>query len=311
MKYHYVSKKDILFNLSDSSTESSQDKDNLEINPKAFQELLINSTSIERDLYSIIEIINKVSITAIIIVFYLKVLKALQSYDLIQYTYFAFHLIDSNGLLVFLKILNQDLKGIEQQFINIYDHDVINIQFGELIEVILLNNLKLIYKTCYKNDDYIIKYLVECKVHIMLRKLLNNFPSNEKIKKSCLKLLKCQIKFFDKNWRLENANIITNIYLVLKITPEKDTVENFMKYERRDKNSKDPSPDYFSIEELKKIHSEYHFYNYTKFFNNFEEIEKYQNSIYHSLYANIYLKLCSQVILPDDYKENYLKYINY
>jgi hypothetical protein len=209
-------------------------------------------------------------------------------------------------LLVFLKILHQDYKSIEQQFINIYDTDVISIQFGQLIEVILLYNLKLIFKICFKNDDFILKYLIECKMHIMLRKVLNNFNENEKIKRYCLKLYKCQLKFYDKTWRVENVNIITSIYLTLKIKPENDMIENFLKYDKRDKNSKDASPEYFNFEELKKIHADYHFYNYTRFLNNPDEFEKYQNSVHQSLYANLYMKMLNQVEVPEEIKNCYI-----
>ena len=279
------------------------DKENIEFSSKTYLEIL--QTSQEADLYNIIDIVNKVSITSLIIYFYYTILKNLQNYDLIQYSYFSFHLIDSNGLLVFLKILSQDFKAIEQQFINIYETDIINIQYGELIEFILLFNLKLIYKTCYKNEEYILKYLVECKLQIMLKKVLNSFPDNEKIKKYCMKLFKCQLKYFDKNWRLENAHIISNIYLTLKIRTENDIIENYLKYEKKEKNLKDIVSDLYNNEELKKIHSEYHLYNYTRFYNNPEEFDKYQNGLYQSLYASIYLQLSDKAKLTDAFIENY------
>lgn len=288
----------------------SEDKESLEISPKYFNELISNLPAVDQEMCNIIELLNKVSLTAIIISFYFYILRALQKFDLIQYTVFAFHLIESNGLLVFLKILNQDYKAIEQQFINIYDTDIINIQFGQLIEVILLNNLKLIYKICYKNDEFIQKYLVECKVYIMLKKVLNNFPENEKIKLCCLKLFKSQLKFYDKNWRVENINIITSLYLTLKLKPENEVIDNYLKYERKDKNSKEISQDYFTFEELKKVHWDYHSYNYMRFINNSDEFEKYQNSVCHSLYASIYLNLQSSAKLPEDFHQNYKNYID-
>lgn len=303
--YHFfVNNRDPIF-LDSSNSKPIEEKENFEISPKNFVDLLSNVSAQERDLYFIIELINKVSLTATIICFYFNILKSLQKYDLIQYTVFAFHLIDSNGLLVFLKILHQDYKSIEQQFINIYDTDVISIQFGQLIEVILLYNLKLIFKICFKNDDFILKYLIECKMHIMLRKVLNNFNENEKIKRYCLKLYKCQLKFYDKTWRVENVNIITSIYLTLKIKSENEMIENFLKYDKRDKNSKDVSTDYFNFEELKKIHADYHLFNYSRFLNNSEEFEKYQNSFHQSLYANLYLKMWNQVEVPEEIKNCY------
>lgn len=219
------------------------------------------------------------------------ILNSLQKYDLIQYTVFSFHLIDSNGLLVFLKILNQDYKSLEQQFINIYDNEVINIQYGQLIEIILQYNLKLVYKICYKNDDFILKYLIECKMHIMLKKILNNFNNNDKIRKYCLKLFKCQLKFYDKNWRIENVNIITSIYLHLKLKNSDDSIDNYLKYDKREKMNKEVIADYFMFDELKKIHIDYHNYNYIRFYNNDEEYDNYQSSVNSSLYSSIYRKL--------------------
>jgi hypothetical protein len=281
---YYVNNRELSFSVADTQ------KENLEINAKSYSELLASLPNNEKEFYSIIELLNKVSITAVIISFYLMILSSLQKYDLIQYTVFAFHLIDSNGLLVFLKILNQDYKNLEQQFINIYDQEVINIQYSQLTEIILLSNLKLVYKICYKNDDFIQKYLIECKMHIMLKKILNNFNNNDKIKRYCLKLFKCQLKFYDKNWRVENVNIITSIYLNLKFK-NNDSIDNYLKYDKRERMNKDVVADYFMFDELKKIHLDYHLYNYIRFFNSEEEYENYQSSVNSSLYAAIYKKL--------------------
>jgi hypothetical protein len=252
--------------------------------------LLENLSVKEKEHWAIIELLNKVSITAIIITFYYTILKTLQSYDLIQYTYFAFHLIDSNGLLVFLKILNLDFKSIENQMLILTEQNLINNRLYELIEIIIFHNLKLIYKTCYKNEEYVQKFLIECKTHIMLKKILTNYSDNDKIKKNCLKLLKCQIKYMDKSWRLDNTNVLLNIYCSLKLK-NNDGVDNYLKYEKKDK-LKEPSTETINNEDLKKIHIDYHQINYLKYANP-DEVEKYQNQNCQSLYANIYLKLMS------------------
>jgi hypothetical protein len=303
-----------------------EDKENIEFNTKIYFEILQISPNEILDFYKVIEIINKVSLISLVIHFYYNLVKSLQDYDLIQYSYFSFHLVDSNGILVFLKILSQDFKAIEQQFISIYDNDIISIQFGELIEFIILFDLKLIYKTSFKNEEYICKFLVECKLQLMLKKILSSFPLNEKIKKYCMKLFKCQLKYFDKNWRLENANIISLIYLTLKIKCENNintnmiinnkgyinnnnnnsnfVIENYLKYEKKDKllnignnnnNNKEISPDYFSNEELKKIHADYHSFNYLRFYGNNQEFEKYMNDMYQSNYARLYLQMLNKV----------------
>jgi len=300
-----------------------EEKENLEFSPKTYLEILQNCNPAEAELYNIIDTINKVSLTSLIIYFYYFILKTLQNYDLVQFSYFAFHLFDSNGLLVFLKILSQDFKAIEQQFISIYETDIINIQFGELIEFIILYDLKLIYKICCKNEEYICKPLIECKLQAMLKKVLNSFPQNEKIKIYCMKLFKIQLKYFDKNWRLENLNILSSIYTTLKIKSDSNNntnensnvgsnaIENYLKYEKKDKvlsgnfNKEGNNTDLFTNEELKKIHLEFHNYNYYKYSNNIDEVEKYQNNLFQSNYARIYLQLLEKAVLPQDFIENY------
>jgi hypothetical protein len=263
--------------------------DDAEINIKV---LLENLSVKEKENWAIIELLNKVSITAVIITFYYTILKQLQDYDLIQYTYFAFHLIDSNGLLVFLKILNLDFKSIENQMLILTEQGLIGNRLYELVEIIIYYNLKLIYKTCYKNEEYVQKFLIECKTHIMLRKILNNYSDSDKIKKNCLKLLKCQIKYMDRSWRIDNTNLILNIYCSLKLK-NTDQIDNYLKYERKDK-IKEASSEYLNNDELKKIHLEYHQNNYLRYLSQ-DEIEKYQNQNYQSLYANIYIKLLSML----------------
>ena len=154
--------------------EKEQDDLNKEIVYKNIDDLEGDLSEEEIGHYSIIDIMNKLSITTIIISFYLKVLKTLQNNNLIQYAYFIFHLKDSNGLFVFLKILKQDNLQIEQTFVTNYGRENIINLFNELTELTLLNNLKLIYKISFKNNEYILK-LIDCKVPIMLKKILVTF----------------------------------------------------------------------------------------------------------------------------------------
>ena len=88
---------------------------------------------------------------------------------------------------------------------------------------------------------------------------------NPLIKKACLKLFKCQIKFLNKAWRQENENILTDIYLTLNVSC--DQSDNYLKYKDiKDKDSiKEINPIYFKEDELKNIFSEFHEYNYFKY----------------------------------------------
>ncbi len=293
---YYVNKMDFPFD----KEISEEEKENTEIPKSTFEEILFNN-----NILPYVDILNKISITAIIIIFYYKIIKNLQANDLIQFSHFCFQLIDSNGLLVFIKILNQDFNSLNAQMLKIYNDQIVNIEFGYFIELILLYDLKLIHKICERNDELIVDYLIQCKVYVMLKKILNTFSDNDKINKICLKLFKCQIKFLDKNWRIENNNIITNIYLFLDYGKKDHSapIENFLTLEKRDKNFKEPNPNYFTLEELRKIYQEYHNNNYFKYLNNLQEYENYQNAKYQSIYANIYLKMLKKVEKTFEVKE--------
>ena len=286
LKKYLIEKVNLKFAEEEDKKEDTTDEKEREILYTNLNDLESILSEEEVGYYSVIDIMNKLSITSVIISFYYSVLKTLQSNNLIQYAYFAFHLKDSNGLYVFLKILKQDNVQMEESFITNYGKDNIQCLYNELTELTLLNNLKLIYKISFKNNQYILK-LIDCKVPIMLKKIIVNFEKNEEIKKYCLKLFQCQIKFFDKNWRSENINIITSIYLTLKVGCTEE--DNYL--ERKERNSAESSDIFFNEDELKKIFQEFHEYNYLLYLNNPMEFEKYQNEQNMSLYSKLYLKM--------------------
>ena len=118
---------------------------------------------------------------------------------------------------------------------------------------------------------------------------------NPLIKKACLKLFKCQIKFLNKAWRQENENILTDIYLTLNVSC--DQSDNYLKYKDiKDKDSiKEINPIYFKEEELKNIFSEFHDYNYFKYTSVSSSYDEFLNKKNHSLYANLLLSLEKQI----------------
>ena len=118
---------------------------------------------------------------------------------------------------------------------------------------------------------------------------------NPLIKKACLKLFKCQIKFLNKAWRQENENILTDIYLTLNVSCELS--DNYLKYKDiKDKDSiKEINPIYFKEEELKSIFSEFHDYNYFKYTSDPSSYDEFLNKKMHSLYANLLLSLEKQI----------------
>ena len=118
---------------------------------------------------------------------------------------------------------------------------------------------------------------------------------NPLLKKACLKLFKCQIKFLNKAWRQENENILTDIYLTLNVSC--DQSDNYLKYKDiKDKDSiKEINPIYFKEEELKNIFSEFHDYNYFKYTSEPSSYDEFLNKKNHSLYANLLLFLEKQI----------------
>ena len=118
---------------------------------------------------------------------------------------------------------------------------------------------------------------------------------NPLIKKACLKLFKCQIKFLNKAWRQENENILTDIYLTLNVSC--DQSDNYLKYKDiKDKDLiKEINPIYFKEEELKNIFSEFHDYNYFKYISDPSSYDEFIFKKMHSLYANMLLSLEKQI----------------
>ena len=118
---------------------------------------------------------------------------------------------------------------------------------------------------------------------------------NPLIKKACLKLFKCQIKFLNKAWRQENENILTDIYLSLNVSC--DPSDNYLKYKDiKDKDSiKEENPIYFKEEELKNIFSEFHDYNYFKYSSVPSSYENFLNKKMHSLFAYSLLSLKKEI----------------
>ena len=131
--------------------------------------------------------------------------------------------------------------------------------------------------------------------NMILKNEENIKKMNPLIKRACLKLFKCQIKFLNKAWRQENENILTDIYLTLNVSC--DQSDNYLKYKDiKDKDSiKEINPVYFKEDELKNIFTEFHDYNYYKYTNEPLLYDEFLNKRNHSLYANMLLSLEKQI----------------
>ena len=247
--------------------------------------------------YNLIEIFNRISITLIVDSFYCKFLKILQKNNLIQYSFVCFHLKDSRGLYVLFRILKEEYKENENTIINEFNNDEIKKMYKEISEFTVSINIKLIYKISVNYNEYIYK-LIDCKVPVMLKKILIAYDSNEKIKKNALKLFKCQIKYFDKNWRSDNSNIISEIFLHLSFDFQPN--ENYLEFKEPSKIRE--SNVYFNEDEAKKLHEDFHEYNYFSFMNKQENFEKFVIEKNSSLYAKIYSNIKKKVDEDNHFK---------
>ena len=185
----------------------------------------------------------------------------------------------------------------------------LNAEFIDAIDNIIYVNLKLIYTICNKNEERIKTYLIGYNIPVILKRLLVVYQKNEEIRKWCLKLFKIQLKFLDKNWRMENNFIITSIYQHLKYNNDQLSLDNWLKYETKDqKNMPYQHTELYSLEELKKIYNEFNNSNYLKYLNNPDELDKYYNNV-NSNYSSLYLKMWNSVTLTEEFKNNYEKFV--
>ena len=333
LKQFYIYKNPPLFVEEENINQNIKIK---EINCKQMKDFINGLSDNEKSLYNIINIFNTEGIIYIISILYLKALKKFKKKNLIQFTYLSFLFKDSNGLKVFLALLKQDNKNPSEQFLKNEGQENLLTLYDNISSQMLLVILKIIYNIVNKIDDFIM-VLIECHVPIMLNNILNSNSNKEKmiqeqkekennnmeinnnignnikinnagfigkinpkIKKACLKMFKCQIKFLNKTWRQENENILTDIYLNLNVSC--DQSDNYLKFKDiKDKDLiKEINPLYFKEEELKNIFSEFHEYNYFHYTSDPSSYDEFLATRSQSLYANILLSLQNQI----NYKKN-------
>ena len=328
LKQFYIYKNPPLFVEEENINQNIKIK---EINCKQMKDFINGLSDNEKSLYNIINIFNTEGIIYIISILYLKALKKFKKKNLIQFTYLSFLFKDSNGLKVFLALLKQDNKNPSEQFLKNEGQENLLTLYDNISSQMLLVILKIIYNIVNKIDDFIM-VLIECHVPIMLNNILNSNSNKEKmiqeqkekennnmeinnnignnikinnadfigkinpkIKRACLKLFKCQIKFLNKAWRQENENILTDIYLNLNVSC--DQSDNYLKFKDiKDKDLiKEINPLYFKEEELKNIFSEFHEYNYFHYTSDPSSYDEFLATRSQSLYANILLSLQNQI----------------
>ena len=334
LKQYYIYNNPPIFMDEQNNKNMNINEKDKEINCKQMKEFINSLPENYKSFYNIINIFNTQGIIYIISVLYLKALKKFKKKNLIQFTYLSFLFKDSNGLKVFLALLKQDNKNPSEQFLHNEGYDNLLTIYDNISSQMLLIILKIIYNIVNKIDDFIM-VLIDCHVPIMLNNILNSNSNKEKmiqeqkenennnnnnidinngngnnikinnaefigkinpkIKRACLKLFKCQIKFLNKAWRQENENILTDIYLNLNVSC--DQSDNYLKYKDiKDKDLiKEINPLYFKEDELKNIFSEFHDYNYFHYTTDPSSYDDFLNKKYHSLYANILLSLENQI----------------
>lgn len=298
-------------------------------------------------LYQIIDFYNKYITCGIILFIYWKIYNCIKLSNLIKFVWITNSLAEINGILVFLKLLNLDFKYLQIILQKYYNnnlsntksnnnnhnyllfllHIINNIDFNFITDNIIMYNIKFIYLLTEGNDDLTFKYLFECKIYIILKKFMNYH--NFEIKKYSLELLKNQFKFFDKNLKHENMNILASIYLhlpynlsfnktintvsyqvsniqkmnsrqIFNSNKKLNDIYNFIKFQKRnvlcfEKFEKQNNEILSKKDIFKTLLNDYININYMIYYNNYDKEKKYYSNLKGSYYSKIYLNIYNRI----------------
>ena len=144
-------------------------------------------------------------------------LKAFKLNHKVQFYYLSQSIYEANGVLVFLKLMNQEFKLEHYEKLNLTG------TLKELLESVL----KVTYKVCKNNPERIKSNLVHVKSALILKKIISKFPE-QTIETLSLKLIRIQVKYLPKKWKsqVSNMKVISAIYNKLPPVSEDWVNEN-------------------------------------------------------------------------------------
>lgn len=148
--------------------------------------------------------------------FFILLIKRLESNHVIQSSYLAQLITETNGVLVLLKFLNQDFNLIHLNQQREFSEG--QLKTIDLKAVATEHLLKLAYRLTRGFKERIEVNLVQVKGHLILKRLLPFFPENGRVTDAALKLLRVQVRYLPKKWinYTSNMKLISLIYLRLK-----------------------------------------------------------------------------------------------
>ncbi|CAG9314854.1 unnamed protein product [Blepharisma stoltei] len=168
---------------------------------------------------------------------------------IVQFSYLSQLMADANGILVFLKFLNQDFSGnevIKTPALPCFSE----IHSEKIVEDCISTMLKVTYKLVKNHPERIKDNLIQYKSSLIFKRILNKLQVEE-IQIDSLKLLRVQVKYLNKKWKSypSNMHIISAIYHRLQNKGE-DWINDIENTET------------LTADEVRQINHEFNFYHY-------------------------------------------------
>jgi len=145
-----------------------------------------------------------------------------------QFSSLAQLITDSNGVLVVLKFLNQDLTAAMEQTGHAPVLRGLELPGLEAppswLAVATLRLVGVLYLLCKDSPERVRKYLIHYKAPFILKRLLR--IENDRLQRLVLKLLKRQVRYLPRKWKQANMKTVSAMYTSVPMAPLEDWLLN-------------------------------------------------------------------------------------
>lgn len=141
-----------------------------------------------------------------------------------QFSSVAQLVADSNGALVVLKFLNQDLAVATETPAAPPVLPCLEAVEPTWQAVATLRLVEVLYLLCKDSPERVRKFLIHYKAHFILKRL--HRVENPQVQKLVFKLLKKQVRYLPRKWKHANMKAISAIYALVSMNPLDDWLLN-------------------------------------------------------------------------------------
>eukprot|EP00971_Amphidinium_carterae_P052540 1034195-Amphidinium_carterae.1 len=145
-----------------------------------------------------------------------------------QFSSLAQLITDSNGALVVLKFLNQDLSAALERPKVPPVLPCLRARRSSSVASWLVRAtkrlLEVLYLLCKDSPERVRRYLVHYKAPLILKRL--HRIEHQEVQKLVLKLLKKQVRYLPRKWKQGNMKSISAMYGVIRMSPLDDWLLN-------------------------------------------------------------------------------------